>query len=445
MIDDYDSPLGLDVRATLLGMQKLDDANLALLLRQPSPAMPLDLCLTEILRRGGADWQKTLDARVAEIVRQRLPKKATATSQTAASQEEWKVSNLRELTTLRRLQKLNDPMILLLPGKPKRACPLGYSPLLEINATNIDSKGTPIYFATGGDYRGSSRPGKWRMSAKCEDGKPVKMVRDISMGGFLTEQELQFGESYQETLGAYGYVELDRPGVYTLLLEFSEQYEIGNHEVAEGVITSRSQPIQLKIEPWKIKMNETRREQIRQWIADLPISGVVKIHGGVYGKASHGFISPDSPAGELLSAGWGAVPDLIAAALEPKTNATQRAWILGLLYSITGLNCPFAHGLFGSFDIETKGMLGTYDYRQMGEQEVVILDGAKYVRPVRLGSLTHGRGTSAATNPYGSSAVTIPDPTTKPTDDPDAEKQLEFTEKHWRPWIQDKYVSVVNE
>ena len=137
-----------------------------------------------------------------------------------------------------------------------------------------------------------------------------------------------------------------------------------------GLIVSKSRPIPFIVEPTVIELRQSERLAAAAWIAAIKPEQPVKVVAGTYGKWAHKFISPDSPPGELLSMGLKAAPPLIAALKDKSVSPEKRAWILALLYGLTGENDPRRH--------RCRGAVGDYDYIEGPRQ---VLGGKPGERP----------------------------------------------------------------
>ncbi len=79
---------------------------------------------------------------------------------------------------------------------------------------------------------------------------------------------------------------------------------------------------------------------------------------GSYTSHAHDFVKPDTPPGKLLALRWKAVPALLDGLADEKLTPKKRAWVLALLFSITGRNDPRG----------AEGVLGSYSDREAGWQ-----------------------------------------------------------------------------
>jgi len=359
-----------------------------------------DLCLTEISSRGGAYWQNSLSTRYARMEEQ---KKA---AQNAGPDFELNGRQLAVLMALRRVQKKDDPLVVLIQGKSVLECNLGYLPEIVANLTNLDAERRRVSLETGGDYRGAARHNKWRIQAYDGAGKALPEIAAVDMGGIMQSTDLEFGESISETLPIGAYVSIEKPGTYTLVVMYHPEIEIANISTADSLICPRSIRLTLTVTPITIETTDAEQASAAALIKKLPTDGTVKILGGMYSDTVNDFMPKDSPAAQLKQLGWNAVPELISSVNGKALNPTQRAWALGLLYSITDQQNP----------MDEKDIVGPFEYRHSGW--------------VQFGN-GPGSGQSAS---RASLSVLV--------GNRDEQAQMKFA-KGWKPWIEKGYIKIV--
>ena len=427
-----DSPASSEAHQLLARLKQLSEPELEKLLKdihsRQCRAASHDLCLTEVVNRGGRHWEtvltdllkaraerrKEVEAEVKQFQgvdsKDKTPEMREAEG--TLYQERWRLeSDLEILTALRRVQKKDDPLIILVPGLAERYCKLGYPLVFEALLVNIDPQHQPVNIAWGGGCR-SGRLERWRFEVKDADGAvlPPKELHAMMGGGIFTRRAVAFGESFAAYLFMPDYVDIEKPGNYTVRILYHDHVAIADIDVPgdlDGLILCRSLPIRLKVEPIVVKLSEDNRRHVAEWIARLPDKGPLFIHGGSYVEESHAYIPPESPAGKILAMGWPAVPQLIQAASSGKITPMRRAWALGLLYGITGRNDP----------TREAGVLGAYEYRHSGW---ATLGGPGNGHE----SMGFGRMSMSATGGQI-----------------DEKKQVEFA-KRWLPWIEKDYIKV---
>jgi hypothetical protein len=310
-------------------------------------------CLNEIVSRGGEVWEAFLNAKL-----DMLNKKRTKPFENAEHTEPGSRYNLELVTALRRVQKKPDPLVVLLGAQgPLRATPLSL-PRLKVTIKNVDCERTTLGFRDGGDYR-SGRQARWRILAR--DGKdtvlPVKERLSWEGGGVCQEGVLEYGKSWETVLDVGNFVKITKPGTYSLEVLYHNTKTIADESDISGLIACRSKPIALVVRPLVIKLTAQEQKQARQWISALDANQRLKIVAGTYGKWAHGFVLPDTPEGRLLGMGIKAAPVLIESLGDKSLSDKKRAWILTLLFSVTGQNDP-----------RQSGALGAYEYREAGWQ-----------------------------------------------------------------------------
>lgn len=353
-----------------------------------------ELCLTEIARRGGDHWETALKNLYAKNQNQ-LRAAGDFTNGMRVNDVQLPI-----LTALRRVQKKSDPLTILVAGKSYIHCTLSQLPDIAANITNLDAEREPLSVEVGGDYRGSTRHNKWRIEVHDADGRRLPELNEFDMGGFGGFEKLQYAESIPNTLQISSYVMIGEPGKYTLTVMYHPQFGIGNLEQVDGLICCKSATITLVIEPVRIATTKVEQAQAASLIQKLPARGTVKVLGGMYVETMSDFMPKDSPAAQLIQMDWNAVPELIKAVNGNQLNSTQKAWVLGLLFNITGLRNP----------LDDPTVVGDYDYRYSGRNR----------RNGTFGGSIQRSFTGGAINERA---------------------QSEFA-KGWKPWIDRDYVKI---
>ena len=327
-----------------------------------------------------------------------------------------RLSNLHLLTALRRVQKKPDPLRILVAGKLKRGYSLQEKPRFTLLLTNLDEEKQPVTgFTVGGDYR-TGRLARWRFEVRDEKGRLLPIIGPgLLMGGGLGHWEtLEYGESWKAELPLESYVHISAPGKYTLRVFYHNREEIVDRQDISDLLTSHSPDIALEVAPISVSVTDEQRRNARKWISQLPDAGPVRMAiGGIV--ECKDFLDPDSPAGRLQRMYNSALPDLIDGALDPSLKPGQRAWVLGLLFAITGHNDP--RGVPDDLSAGRE-LLGSYEYtggRGMGSTRLWVADSYEYSSEAGSGSFRGGK-----INP---------------------EKQRAFAEK-WRVWKTNGYYTL---
>jgi hypothetical protein len=341
-------------------LKKWTDEQLRAELEKASLGGEDERLLLEVVRRGGEGWKKFLAARhdaLVRLIQSPIP------ADRKRERERWGLSNLHLLTALRRVQNRPDPLRILVGGKLERSYSVEDKPSFTCLITNLDEEKQTVYgFTDGGHYR-SGRLERWRFEIYDEKGKMAPMATFIGFfgGGLSSWQTLEYGESWEAELPLKSYVGILAPGKYRMRVFYHNEHEIAPCEGIGDFITSHSADIALDVSPVKVYASDEKRRDARKWISKLPDTGPVKMAIGIF--ESKEFLNPDSPPGRLQRMYNSALPDLIDAVLDPNLKPGQRAWVLGLLFAITGHNDPRDACLL----LDESDILGAYEYCGDGE------------------------------------------------------------------------------
>ena len=348
--------------ATATDIRKWSDEQLRTALEKAKLGWEDERVVLEVVRRGGSGWKEFLAAHEESL--ERLIQSPLPDPSGIEYLQRQSLSNLNMLTALRRVQNRPDPLRILVAGKLERTYCLDQRPRFTLLITNLDEEKQTVHgFTDGGDYR-SGRLGRWRFEIRDEKGQMLPVISPFGFGGggILQKQTLEYGESWETELPLKSYVDIAAPGKYTMRVFYHNGVEIVDRADISDLITSHSAEIKLEVTPIRVWITEKERQDARKWIAELPDAGPVKMEiGGLVEDEK--FLDPHSASGRLQRMYTSAVPDLVDAALEPSLKPAQRAWVLGLLFAITGHNDPRGSE---PFFVDGQAILGSYEYEYSG-------------------------------------------------------------------------------
>jgi len=383
-----------------------------------------DNLLTEIVRRGGKQWERELrglvDGQKSQCEKWEQYLSGLIKGQNAQHEKTDPQGVVRLpphhvpdryvalLTALRRLQNKPDPLTVLVAGKATVNCKKGALPVVQVLLTNLDVDREPVTIQSGGNYR-SGRLARWRFVVRdaSDHELPQNMSLGLMGGGISGERILEYGESWTARLRMADYVDVFVPGQYTVQILYHDEIAIANCENVDGLIVSRSLPLKLTVDPIEVEITKKSRQAVRKHIRSLPATGPIKFLRGPYSERVHDFIAAESSCGRLLALGWDAAPDLIEAALDPQLDPVRRAQILAILFSVTSQNDP-----------RVRGVLGPYEYR---DSNWMFLSEPIDEAPFAMSGGTHSKSVR--------------------TRNIDVEAQMRFAEQ-WRVWIGEDYIRV---
>ncbi|WP_254512333.1 hypothetical protein [Anatilimnocola floriformis] len=386
-------------------LQKMSDVELENRLMNPvkqPPVYPVegagDFVLSEMLKRD-KKWAIPLLAKVAPL---QYPW-ATPELRERLKAGDDAGRNIEVLTALRRAEGLPDPLEVVIDiDKPAITTSADRLPEFKVAVKNVDAKKEPAFLQRGGDYR-TGRPERWRVIVKDEKGNEVKPILSFGFtgGGLSTSGPLEYGETWGVQIVVRNFIETPKPGKYTLQILFHNECDLARMEDIGSLIVCKSKPIELNIEKFKINVSAADAAVVRKFVGELDGDAPLKIAAGKYGRWAHDLISPNSAAGKLLGFGRPAVPLLIDEVQKKDLSPGKRAWLLSLLFSLTGENDPR----------KENGIVASYSYSEGPWMTASGSDG---------GFSSFGLGVSSTGTMIGGKI------------EPD--KQLEFVVK-WKDWL----------
>ncbi|MBT6155586.1 MAG: hypothetical protein HOH82_13085 [Planctomycetaceae bacterium] len=253
---------------------------------------------------------------------------------------DWEVEdNLEMLTEHRRIQKKPDPLKIVVSSPDDLTANITPLPTFDVALVSADVEKTPLWITEGGDYR-STRLARWRFEVKDEEGHilPQRESPSVIGGGMYTCGFLLHGEKWETSLPMGDYVDIPKPGQYTVRILYHDSVtiaDITDKNALEDLIVFASEPFQLTLAKRPIQLRENSRQRTRLLIEKLDETEMVKIIRSGYSEDYYKFIVPGSPQGELLTMGWQAVPQLIDALRDNELSARKRVHLFSLLHGIT--------------------------------------------------------------------------------------------------------------
>jgi hypothetical protein len=286
--------------------------------------------LVEISHRGGKDWEQFLQDRLQAVRSERSATRGWMDHR----------NSLDLLTTLRRIQKRPDPVVVQIAEPLQQVVEFPQRPILNVALFNQDDEDVQIQL--GGNYR-SGRQTRWRIEAVDEDGEEMPIWKPapggVIEGGLFGRGTLPPHGTWKTNLSAGSYLPALPVGQYTVRVLYHDTKLIAYDTNVSDLILCSSPPIHLTVKPLRVALSAADDAEIKsdvRRIEDTPAKIIV--HG--YGEWAHRFVRPDSGRGRILSKGMRAVPVLLDMLRERELSVKQRAEILCLLFSLTGENDP---------------------------------------------------------------------------------------------------------
>lgn len=292
-------------------------------------ASPHEEALVEMVRRGGAVWSEYVEMRMAAERAQATPFRGSAAGE------------LEMLTALRRLQRKPDPLAVLLAPDAVLDVVSPDTPQVRFEVKNVDSGGLSFEVAQGGSYR-SGRFARCSVEAIRADGTrlPPRAWGAGFGGGMYSTPRLEPGKSIGYAIVLGDYVELSMPGVYRVRIHYHDKEDIDYVHDLEGWIVSSSSEFFVRVLPRTIALAKTRHDEIRGWIRAIDATKPVMLVRSHWNEGLSFEGEAVTPEDKVFRAGWIAVPALFEAIEDPALERERRAWALGMLWNILGLDDP---------------------------------------------------------------------------------------------------------
>jgi hypothetical protein len=357
----------LRAEAIVRNLAQLNDVDLCRFFRQivpiprnvhPDNSHLTEMFLTEMVRRGGP----VIEACLEDAHRQRYGAYVRAQVASAFTEPtadllapfgirprplESRLENLELLTALRRVQGKPDPLRIVVKAPPRIECEFPDLPQLQVGLRNVDVERLDLDYLIGGDIL-NGRQERWRFVVHDDRGnllpnRGVLCNEDgtVSGGGVDFAPRWHYGQSWETELSLRSYLELQRPGTYQLRLAFHDRLSIAT---AEGNLAGRivcwSDPLELIVKRRSIVLQPGDCATVRRLLGELDEKAPVQIVADSQAPAAQRFLRPETPAGRLLELGWRAVPALLTELTREDLDTKRRAWVLALLFSITGYHDP---------------------------------------------------------------------------------------------------------
>ena len=327
-----------------------DEVLLAALSLYKYPSLEM---LGEIVHRGGPKFKAALEKNLQSL-------QAEKTELTTREERDLYPINeeLLVYSALRRMEKLPDPVPIQIQGDAKQEVIFPEMPVLEVAVINKHPDKKTVTWTEGGNYRHGRRE-SFSFEVRNEQGQDMPVcMPSLLMGGIVDNVTLKPGEKWSSRLPLHSYMERLPPGKYQVRAAYAFGESIGTIQDKQRTFVCLSDPIELTVKPREIHLPESARIKAEKWIKELkPVQPVKLVEGGYRESVHKEFISPDSPPGQLLRLGWPAVPVLIDSLENEEMEPVKRAWVLGMLYSITGENDPTGTEVLKIFSGEV-GILG---------------------------------------------------------------------------------------
>jgi hypothetical protein len=333
--------------------------------RTSGDPLTFESCLHEMARRGGEPW--------VALLREELARARADVD--VVSGREGPPHDLEVLTALRRAERKPDPLELAVEWEGTPVFEFPELPVFALRIVNRDEDGEAFGLTIGGDYR-SGRLARWAVELEGAEGERVGRRVDwpwgvggglftrgvLAPGRSLGWEPLRFADEQDEPrplrLPMREYATPVGPGAYVARVLYHDQRDLTYVTDLRRLVLSRSAPLPFEWRAREVRLAAADVEELRAWIGDLLVERVFLI-SQPFGP-DVGLFEGEMVAAEMLyNRGYASLPLLLESLLSGERTPDERARLLAMLYSLTGLLDPRgARGSLGVCRYTGRGMTG---------------------------------------------------------------------------------------
>lgn len=298
----------------------------------------IERALVEMVRRGGEHWMPLLEESLGLL-----------------AERSYADGQLEFLTALRRLQGKPDPLGVVIESPALLEPVFPDLPVVEYRVENMDVDGTTLVLMDGGSYR-SGRFARFRFDVVPPSERSCTLLPDPSSfgGGLFQYSSIAPGvRLMQGAVPMSEYVLFQAPGDHVVRLQYHSAKDIASwdQQRVSRAIVSSSNPFVVRWVPREIVLSTFETEALLAAIAALDETQPVLLTRHRYQEGLEPEGITDDNARSVLEAGWKALPPLLGVLGDSKVSPARKAWILALLYDLTGVLDPLsADGVIGACD-----------------------------------------------------------------------------------------------
>ncbi|MHC4405547.1 MAG: hypothetical protein ACYTG0_38365 [Planctomycetota bacterium] len=303
------------------------------------------------------------------------------------------------LSAIHQLEQRPPPVRIEICGEKSRDVVWTEMPALEIALVNQHPDRETVVWQEGGNYRHGRRE-SLGFDVTDDMGRVMPVVVPSMMrGGMIHDVELKVDERWRQRVPLASYCKTLAPGRYRVRAAYAFGSPVGCIQDKWKSFMIMSNPVEFVVQPREITVTKAKQKSVSEHLEEMELSmpfvkqreqqdlvaklgrwlqaftgrsePPLRFIDGKYDPETHkSFIPPESPAGQLLQLGWVAVPSMIDVLGDEQLHSDKRAWILALLYSITGVNDPRSDYMVAWTDAPA-GVLLSYEYKSARGWSVV--------------------------------------------------------------------------
>jgi len=243
-----------------------------------------------------------------------------------------------------------EPLTIEVLGAPRIECALPDYPSIVWSLHNRDPAAS-VRLAQGGDYR-TGRFTRVRFDVQREDGTVVPPLPDQGGfgGGMFNYVDLRPYERWVFSSQLRQYAPALLPGRYRVRVQYHDSESIASYRDVRPLAVVESAEFELLVYPRRVRVADEERQALEKDIGSIDISQPVRLARTHWRPDEYATTAKSKPEDRLYAAGWRALPVLLDALADPTVERARADWIMGLCYSISGLNKPGHFSELGSYE-----------------------------------------------------------------------------------------------
>lgn len=295
----------------------------------------VEACLLEMARRGGERWIAFLARELAAL--------------RAAESPPGLPGEVVFLTALRRAERLGDPLVVESIGPATLEGTFPELPRMQLRLRNADPRGESFHVTEGGSYR-SGRFARVHVTALDGAGQraPAFASPGAVGGGISTTRKVAPDEGGTFVLELLDYVDLRLPGEYRVRVEYHDDEDIADLDSTQGRICAGSPEFALRWQARVVRLTRAEHAALEGAIGEIDVSKPVVLVSAHWKPDLRFEGQARTPEDRLFRAGWKALPALLGALEDRNLEPARCAWVLGLLWDVTGIDNPAGPRAWGA-------------------------------------------------------------------------------------------------
>jgi hypothetical protein len=289
-----------------------------------------EACLSEMARRGGERWIRFLAGVIP---------RCQADEEDPDSPFEYH-DDFELWLALRRAERKPDPLILRANvERGVAAAPFPELPVVTVEIANVDQGNAAPWLLD--EESDAARRERIRVEGTSPDGAVMRRHWPSWSGSIWSgNRRLAPGDRLRWTCDLAEYLVPDFTSEATVRIQYQESADIANEASLDDRLFLESAPFVVRWTPRTLSRAAVEAVDVQRHLEEIGPSAPPVIATYVYRSGMRWAEPGERGHQRLLSCGWNALPGLIDSLSDAEATFERRAWLLALLYDLTGVLDP---------------------------------------------------------------------------------------------------------